>query len=194
MVMSNYIEKVLAKSKPTITGVPALDMDSFLSGLRYDNDLRSVVSPFEFKRYRDTGVRASYSHRSNGDVHVDFFWGLKQSSKIPASYPKDGIAQDGSVIWESCFCVTFFTERSVERGRAKRIILPEFTEKAKQRCYVKAHMRSTGETMKSAQNAYVSHAQLEALEAILRRFDETGDEEGIEFAAVIPCEMVIQNG
>ena len=192
--MSDYIEKVFAESKPTTSGVAAMDLDQLMSGLHYDNELRFVSNPFEFRRYRNIGVRASYVYHYNNNVHVDFFWGCKHINYFPVGYPKDGIGKDGKAIWESCFCITFLTPRSIERGRAKKVILPAFSDENNMRCYVKAHMRASSEVQKQVQVAFCSMSQLEALEAILRRFDETGDEEGIEFAASIPCELVVQNG
>ncbi len=192
--MNDYIAKCLAESKPTTSGVTGLDLDQLLSGLRYDNELRFVVNEYEFRKYHNLGVRASYTRRRDGDVHVDFFWGVRHTDTIPSCYPKDGIGKNGKAIWESCFCVTFLTPRSTERGKAKKIILPVFPHEAQQRCYVRSHMRATGATLKCAQSAFCSESQLEALVAILRRFEETGDEDGVEFAAMIPCEMVVQNG
>lgn len=186
--MNNYIEKVLADSKPTAGGVVALDLDAFMSGLCFDNELRSVSNQFEFRKYRNSGVCASYSHRRNADIHVDFYWGLRGIEDVPVGYPKDGIGKNGKVIWESCFCITFLTRRSIERGRAKKVILPVFPHEARQRCYIKA------QRVMNAQNVFCSLSQLQALVDILRRFDNTGDEVDIEFAPTIPCEMVVQNG
>ena len=192
--MNDYIAKILAEGKPTTSGVTGLDLDLFMDGLRYGNELRSVLSEYEFRKYRNLGTRASYAHRRSSDVHVDFFWGVRHADVIPPCYPKDGIGKNGKAIWESCFCITFLTPRSAERGKAKKVILPAFPHEAQLRCYVRTHMRATGAALKSAQSAFCSESQLEALQAILRRFEETGDEDGIEFAAMVPCEMVVQNG
>lgn len=191
--MSDYIKKVFVESESK-GGAESFDLDRFMSGLFYDNELRFVSNPFEFSKYKTVGVRASYSHRHGHDVHVDFFWGCRHQDSFPAGFPKDGIGNDGKAIWESCFCVTFLTPNAVQRGKAKKVILPTFANDAKVRCYVKSHMRSNSEASRRALSAFCSMSQLEALEAILSRFESTGDEDGVEFAATIPCEMVVQNG
>lgn len=191
--MSDYIEKVIANSEPK-GGAGGFDLDQFMTGLFYDNELRSICNPFEFSKYKNVGVRASYTHRHGNDVHVDFFWGCRHMNDFPAGFPKDGIGNDGKAIWESCFCITFLTPRASQRGRAKKIILPTFPGDATTRCYIRAHMRSKSDASRRALSAFCSVSQLEALEAILKHFETTGDEEGIEFVAAVPCEMVVQNG
>lgn len=191
--MSDYIERVIAESKP-MGGVDGFDLDQFLTGLHYDNELRYVSNPFEFSKYRTVGVRASYTRRHDHNVSIDFFWGCRYQDSFPAGFPKDGIGEDGKAIWESCFCVTFLTPRATQRGKAKKVILPAFPPEASMRCYIRSHMRSSSEASKRALNAFCSKSQLEALEAVLNRFESTGNEDDVEFAATVPCEMVIQNG
>lgn len=164
-----------------------IDLDNFMRSLDYRNGV-SDLGDFEYKRFRNLDIHAEYKHRKNTSVCVDFYWGTKKinPSNIPPSYPKDGII-DGKVIWESCFAVSIFTPDCIRQGRARQIILPTFSENALVECIVKANMRN-GRNLKIAR---CSESQLKGLEAILRRFDETGVVDGIEIALSIPCELVV---
>ena len=182
--MNDYIEM------KTNSSTGQLDLDAFMRSLHYDNTM-ATASEVEMGRFTNVNILTSYSRRGYKDVNVDYFYGVRSGSRyLPVGYPKDGVGQDGRAIWESCFVVSFLTRRAIERGKAKKIILPAFETDASVYCDLKTNMRAK----KSIQIARCSRTQLEGLRAILNRYENTHDEDGIEFSVLTPCELVIQNG